>query len=187
MAGKIEAALLKNRDPSAGYAPLPDKARVVGGDSLPVERDEKGRFPKGSSGNPAGRVKGLRNKITLERLLLEDMLRQTLVSKSPALLNRAIQMALGHECDKCRVVRYDENNKPIVPSCGGRREGNDRIMRALLDKVLSTPKHDDPGEAKDNEIKILIQNMTNPPTPKSEPGLTTVTVTPTHTEVEHDE
>lgn len=64
-------------------------------------------------------------------------------------------------------------------------EGNDRVMRALLDKVLATPKHDDPGEAKDNEIKILIQNLTGgvPAAPK-EPGVTTVKVTPTTTEVE---
>lgn len=155
MAGKIAKVLEQNRDPSTGYAPL--EARPV----QPVVREEgTGHFVKGHSGNPAGRVKGLRNKITLERLLLEDMLRQTLVSKSPKLLDHAIKMALG---------------------------GNDRIMRALLDKVLATPKHDDAGEAKDNEIKILIQNLTNSPTPKSEPGLTTVTVTPTHTKVEQDD
>lgn len=63
-------------------------------------------------------------------------------------------------------------------------EGNDRVMRALLDKVLATPKHDDPGEAKDNEIKILIQNLTNGVAAPKEPGMTTVKVTPTHTEVE---
>lgn len=133
---------------------------MAGSDSPPIARNEKGQFPAGTSGNPAGRVKGLRNKITLERLLLEDMLRQTLVDKSPALLNKAIKMALA---------------------------GNEKIMRALLDKVLATPKHDDAGEARDNEIKILIQNLTSSPTPKSEPGLTTVTVTPTHTEVEYDD
>ena len=136
---------------------------VVSGDSPPIEgelvpRTEKGQFVKGHSGNPAGRTRGIRNKITLERLLLEDSLRQVLATKSPALLEKAIDMAL---------------------------EGNDRVMRALLDKVLATPKHDDPGEAKDNEIKILIQNLTGgvPAAPK-EPGVTTVKVTPTTTEVE---
>jgi hypothetical protein len=134
---------------------------VVSGDSTPIAREpETGKWLKGQSGNPAGRVKGLRNKITLERLLLEDMLRQTLVTESPRLLKQAIKMAM---------------------------QGNDRIMRALLDKVLATPKHDDAGEAKDNEIKILIQNLTSSPaTPTSEPGLTTVKVTPTLTTVDHD-
>lgn len=160
---------------------------MAGSNRPPVARDEEtGRWPAGQSGNPGGRVKGLRNKITLERLLLEDMLRQTLIQKSPALLKRAIKMALGHECDQCWVENKDENGKRIPPTCGGYRPGNDRIMRALLDKVLATPKHDDSGEAKDNEIKILIQNMTSSPTPTSEPGLTTVTVTPTQTKVETD-
>ena len=155
MAGKIQKVLEQNADPSNGYAPvaMPESQKVLS------PRREDGKFLKGHSGNPAGRVKGLRNKITLERLLLEDVLRQTLVTKSPQLLNKAIKMAMG---------------------------GNDRIMRALLDKVLATPKHDDAGEAKDNEIKILIQNLTTP-TPMSEPGLTTVTVTPTQTKVEKDD
>jgi len=142
---------------------LGDSAPVVRGSG--VEQDETheivreegtGRFVKGHSGNPAGRTRGIRNKITLERLLLEDTLRQSLATKSPKLLEKAIEMAL---------------------------EGNDRIMRALLDKVLATPKHDDPGEAKDNEIKILIQNLTSG-SARPEAGVTTVRVTPTETEVE---
>jgi uncharacterized Zn finger protein (UPF0148 family) len=148
---------------------------------------ETHKFLPGHSGNPSGRVKGLRNKITLERLLLEDILRQSLAKATPSLLTRAIQMAMGHECDDCRVPKRNEKGHLIVPPCGGRKDGNDRMMRALLDKVLATPKHDDAGEAKDNEIKILIQNMTNSPSPKSEPGLTTVTVTPTSTQVDHND
>ena len=183
MAGKIAKVLESNGDPLNGYA-----APAAGVQAEIVrENDGSGRFLRGHSANPAGRVKGLRNKITLERLLLEDMLRQTLVQKSPGLLKRAIKMAMGHECDECHVEHKDENGKPVRPPCGGYRPGNDRVMRALLDKVLATPKHDDAGEAKDNEIKILIQNLTNSPTPMSEPGLTTVTVTPTQTKVEHDD
>ena len=131
-----------------------DQQPVVEGELVP--RTEKGQFVKGHSGNPAGRTRGIRNKITLERLLLEDSLRQVLATKSPLLLEKAIDMAL---------------------------EGNDRVMRALLDKVLATPKHDDPGEAKDNEIKILIQNLTNAAAPAPEKGVTTVKVTPSKTEV----
>lgn len=180
MAGKISKVLELNADPSNNYAIPPPIVGEV------VPRTEGGKFLKGHSGNPAGRVKGLRNKITLERLLLEDVLRQTLVKQSPVLLNKAIGMAMGHECDQCFVPVVDENGNKAPPACGGFRPGNDRIMRALLDKVLATPKHDDAGEAKDNEIKILIQNMTASPTPMSEPGLTTVVVTPTQTKVKRD-
>lgn len=130
----------------------------VTGEVVKAPRTESGRFVKGFSGNPAGRTKGIRNKITFERLMLEDALRQTLATKSTELLEKAIDMAL---------------------------EGNDRVMRALLDKVLSTPKHDDPGEAKDNEIKILIQNLTNG-SARPEPGTTTVKVTNSKTEVDTD-
>lgn len=138
---------------------LGDGAPIEGEIVAPVPRTPGGQFVKGHSGNPAGRTRGIRNKITLERLLLEDSLRQVLATKSPALLEKAIDMAL---------------------------EGNDRVMRALLDKVLATPKHDDPGEAKDNEIKILIQNLTNG-TAKPEAGVTTVKVTPSETRVERNE
>jgi len=151
-----------------------------------VGRDEKGRIQKGFSGNLAGRTRGIRNKITLDRLLLEDKLRTALEKRSPRLLEKAIDMAMGHECELCRVTTYDEKGKVIIPPCGGKVEGNDRIMRGLLDKLLSTPKHDDPGEAKDNEIKILIQNLTSAATPKPEAGVTTVKVTSSETKVERE-
>lgn len=150
-----------------------------------VGRDEKGRIQKGFSGNLAGRTRGIRNKITLDRLLLEDKLRTALEKRSPKLLEKAIDMAMGHECDLCRVEQYDEKGKLIRPECGGKVPGNDRIMRGLLDKLLSTPKHDDPGEAKDNEIKILIQNLTSGQA-KPEPGVTTVKVTSSETKVERE-
>lgn len=160
------------------------------GELLPVReatsnegRDEKGRILPGFSGNMAGRTRGIRNKITLDRLMLEDKLRTALEKNSPRLLQKAIDMAMGHECDLCRTVQRDEAGKVIPPACGGQVEGNDRIMRALLDKLLSTPKHDDPGEAKDNEIKILIQNLTAPAAAIAESGVTTVKVTPTQTKV----
>jgi hypothetical protein len=162
------------------------------GELLPVEaqdatsttgRDEKGRILPGYSGNMAGRTRGIRNKITLDRLMLEDKLRVALAKNSPRLLEKAMQMAMGHECDLCRTIQRDENGKVIQPSCGGQVDGNDRVMRALLDKLLSTPKHDDPGEAKDNEIKILIQNLTAGPANPAESGVTTVKITPTDTKV----
>lgn len=96
-------------------------------------RGADGRFKPGYSGNYAGRTKGIRNKITLDRLLVEDVLRTAIAHKSPELIQKALDMAL---------------------------EGNDRVMRVLLDKLLSTPKHDDPTDAKDNSVKVVIQNLT---------------------------
>ena len=99
-----------------------------------AERDDKGRFPKGVSGNPAGRSKGTKNRITLERLLLEEALRGTLTKHGPKIMKKAIRMALA---------------------------GNDKVMRVLLDKMLATPKGDDDGDARDREVTVLIQNLTS--------------------------
>ncbi len=119
-------------------------------------RDSNGKFVKGSSGNLAGRSKGIRNKITFERLALEDTLREVLAKHSPKLLEKAILMGLN---------------------------GNDRIMRALLDKLLATPKHDDPGEARDNKIEVVIQSLST----KIEGGKSPkITVTPPLEKVDHE-
>jgi hypothetical protein len=39
-------------------------------------------------------------------------------------------------------------------------EGDDKIMRVLLDKMLTTPKGDDGTDARDNEVRINITNLT---------------------------
>ncbi len=101
----------------------------------PVVRDEKGRFPAGVSGNPAGRTKGTKNEITLARLLLEKELREALTKKGPKLMHKAIRMAL---------------------------KGDDKIMRVLLDKMLATPRTDDDGATEDRDIQVVINNFTDP-------------------------
>lgn len=119
-------------------------------------RDSNGKFVKGSSGNLAGRSKGIRNKITFERLALEDTLREVLAKHSPKLLEKAILMGLN---------------------------GNDRIMRALLDKLLATPKHDDPGEARDNKIEVVIQSLSTKVEGGNSPK---ITITPPPEKVSHE-
>lgn len=106
--------------------PEPDKPVIV--------RDEKGRFPKGQSGNPLGKAKGTKNRITLARLMLEEELREQLTTNGPKIMKKAIGMALN---------------------------GDDKIMRVLLDKMLATPKGDDSSDAKDNEVRINITNLTS--------------------------
>ena len=103
-------------------------------DHPPVKRDTKGRFPKGVSGNPMGRAKGTKNRITLARLMLEEELREQLTAAGPKIMKKAVKMAL---------------------------DGDDKIMRVLLDKMLATPKGDDASEAKDNEVRINITNLTS--------------------------
>ena len=105
-------------------------------DKPPVQRDPvTGQYPKGVSGNPAGRVKGTKNRITLARLMLEEALRDSLTKAGPKLMRKAISMAL---------------------------KGDDKVMRALLDKMLATPRGDDETGAGDRDIRIVLQNFTGP-------------------------
>jgi hypothetical protein len=62
-----------------------------------VERNEDGTFPKGKSGNPAGRPKGSKNAITLLKQSLELQLREKAAPDMGAVLEKAVEMALdGH-------------------------------------------------------------------------------------------
>lgn len=101
-------------------------------DDKPVIKREGGRFVKGQSGNPAGRAKGTKNKITLARLLLEEQLRDALAKSGPKLMQQAIKQAL---------------------------KGNDRIMRVLLDKMLTTPRDAQESDNQDREINVVVQNL----------------------------
>lgn len=105
-------------------------------DKSPVLRDPAtGQYPKGVSGNPAGRVKGTKNRITLARLMLEEQLRAALTGAGPKLIRQAIKMALA---------------------------GDEKILRALLDKMLATPRGDDEAGTGDRDIRIVLQNFTGP-------------------------
>jgi hypothetical protein len=106
----------------------------------PVKRASGGQFVPGQSGNPAGRAKGTKNKITLARLMLEDQLRDILSEEGPKLMRKAIKMAL--------------------------KDGNDRVMRVLLDKMLTTPRGGDDNESGDRDVKVVVQNLIKAPEPR---------------------
>lgn len=56
-----------------------------------------GKFPKGVSGNPAGRPKGSKNAITLLKQSLELQLRDQASPDMAAVLDKAVELALeGH-------------------------------------------------------------------------------------------
>jgi hypothetical protein len=101
-------------------------------------RTPKGTFPKGVSGNPAGRAKGSRNKITLVRLETEEALRDMLAPRAKKLLRKAMAIAMD---DK--------------------HPGQTKMLTTLLDKTLSSLRNEDVGEAKDTNVVVNINDLTS--------------------------
>lgn len=86
------------------------------------------RFKPGQSGNPAGRPKGVRNKITMMKEALEGELRAQMGPSMAAVLAKAVEMAL---------------------------DGNEQMIKLLVDKTVPTTKsrEDEPGQ----KDKVVIQ------------------------------
>lgn len=125
---------------------------------LPVKPKNLGnQFRAGAmwTGNKNGRPKGVKNRITVQRLLMEEQLRDRLAVNAPDLLEKAVLMALG---------------------------GDAKIMGLLMDKLLTTPKNDDGGEARDTAISVTITNSTTPDKPVATVSPAKVRVVTTETQ-----
>ena len=91
-----------------------------------------GRFAKGVSGNPNGRPKGSKNKITLMKLALEGELRAQMKPHMADILTMAIMKA---------------------------KEGDPAMIKLLLDKTLPTTKAaDDEAPAKER-VQVYINAL----------------------------
>jgi hypothetical protein len=90
------------------------------------------RFQKGVSGNPAGRPKGSKNKVTLMKIALEGELRTQLGPHMAEILAQAINLA---------------------------KSGDAQMIKLLIDKTVPTTKAGD-DEAPDKEkIQIYIGRL----------------------------
>lgn len=146
MADDTTTVISGSHTPATGE-PLGATSAVSGGDGANQDPQVPTRSPRGQflpgdrwEGNAKGRAKGVKNRITLQRLLVEEKLRDTLGIKAEDILAKAVAMAM---------------------------EGNDKIMRTLLDKLLATPKNSEDGDAKDNSVQITINDLSGSANPKS--------------------
>jgi len=97
--------------------------------TLPPEVKERG-FKKGVSGNPAGRPKGSRNKLTLMKLVAEEAIRDENFDKMRAVADKVINDAL---------------------------EGNQEMMKLVWNSLVSKGPVDSNSTAKEkHEININI-------------------------------
>ena len=135
--------------------------------AYPVERDSSGRFIKGQSGNPAGKAKGIKNAMTLERIAFERALRQYVAepdraSKLLAGIDRVLDIAMMAEKDSDSVA----------------------AMKLMLDRVMPAmpPKLSEEAEKTDNKLQIIIS--TNPHT---RVPVEAITINGVATEITEDE
>lgn len=107
-------------------------------------RDEKGRFVKGQSGNPAGKAKGLKNYITHERLMLEAALRDYV--GDPKQADKLVQ-----GIDRVLQIAISGEDAQAISA-----------MKLLLDRVMPAmpPKVEEEASKLDKRLHIVIQ--TNP-------------------------
>lgn len=62
------------------------------------------KFPKGVSGNPAGRPKGSKNKTTLIKQAIEGDLVEQLQESAPAIMQKAIEKALKGDAAMIKLI-----------------------------------------------------------------------------------
>lgn len=110
-----------------------------------VVRDDKGRFVPGQSGNAAGKVKGLKNYITHERLMLESALRDY----------------VGHPDQKAKLLAGIDRVLTIAVNSEDEKHAIS-AMKLLLDRVLPAMplKEAEEAESADRKLEIII--ITNP-------------------------
>ncbi len=108
-----------------------------------VERDDKGRFVPGQSGNPAGKTKGLQNYITHERLMLEAALRDYVAKPKNA---KKLLAGIDRILDIAGSVTDDKQSISA--------------MKLLLDRVMPAmpPKQADEAQQTDRKLEIIIRN-----------------------------
>ena len=114
-----------------------------------VERDGKGRFIPGTSGNPAGKANGLRNYITHERLMLESALRDYVADP-----NQSAKLLQG--IDRVLNIALEGQDKDALSA-----------MKLLLDRVMPAmpPKEQEDAERTDRRLQIIIQTNPNATVP----------------------
>ncbi len=115
-----------------------------------VVRDKGGRFVKGVSGNPAGKAKGIRNQMTLERLAFEKALRDYV--HDPLQAEKLVQ-----GIDRLlRIAQFAEKDSDAIAA-----------MKIMLDRVMPNmpPQVAEDAAKADNKLQIVIQTDANAKAP----------------------
>lgn len=116
------------------------------------------RWKPGESGNPAGRPKGSKNRVTLIKTDVELTLREFSSKYVPEVLRVAIQKAL---------------------------EGDNDMIKLILGLHMSKPQHHDSEDSGKGTVQILVQNLTQPS--EKPVKVTAIDVTPQPKVINHEQ
>lgn len=101
---------------------------------MTAQRNEKGQFLAGSSGNPVGRPVGARDRIVQQKLALEAAVRENVSSQEiSAILNVMADAA---------------------------KNGNVAAGKYILDKFISNAKVEEEVDMGDKGITVVVKNAT---------------------------
>ncbi len=122
------------------------------------ERNAEGQFVKGQSGNPAGRIPGVRNRATVLAEQLFD-------GACGALANKAVAMALEGDAAALRLCigriigprRYRPTSFALPPlrSAGDLAPAMTAIAEAVAEGVLSTGEASELAQVVDTFIRAI--------------------------------
>lgn len=115
-------------------------------------RITKGKFLPGESGNPDGRPKGSKNKITLLKESLELMLRERSEPKMVAVLDQAIQLAMTGDRSMIKLLLELHMSK------GTTQDGSKAVEKVEIN--ISGP---DRAMAQPEEIKQVVPAIQDKP------------------------
>ena len=101
---------------------------------MTAQRNEKGQFLAGSSGNPVGRPIGARDRIIQQKLALEAAVREN--------------------------VSAEEISSILTVMSQAAQNGNVAAGKYLLDKFISNAKVEEEVDTGDKGIQIVIKNAT---------------------------
>lgn len=104
-----------------------------------AKRDDKGRFIKGGSGNPAGRPQGTKNRTTALRQALELQLREQAAGDMEKVMAQAMRMALkGDRAMIKLLLDYHLSKAPAEE-----KEAQDKVSITIGSVGAKTPEEKD--------------------------------------------
>lgn len=132
----IRTEVRGQRKPKVSLQTLSESLPTTTEESSPPEKNGNYLFEPGKSGNPAGRPKGAKNKITLLKQSLEIQLRGLAAPRMAEVLNKAIDLAIA---------------------------GDRLMLKVLLELHMSKSQHEDSLDGDKSKVTLVVQNLTGSP------------------------